>query len=133
MEIVSGPLTQGQILHEVVEIVNSLRSHNVEHVVVTHGWGSNLDTDQLWKEITLNVDDLRAFIQNSIEKGVFSPGRADLFIRDEARTLKFTLCHESDIHLVTDDRGVIDQTVRRWAEKRYGGHKSNPEGGWSPL
>jgi hypothetical protein len=133
MELVSGLLNAKQLLAEVPEIVDLLRSAGVEEAIVVFGWGSKLSADQLWGENRVRVDDLPAFVQSGADAGTFVPGAADLIIRDSAQILEFRLCHESDIHLVTDDEAILDRTTQRWAERGYGGHKSVPDGGWVSL
>ena len=129
MKIGSGPITSRQVLDEVLEIVRLLRASGIEDVIVYYGWGSRLEINQLWSPININLDNLPAFVRDSVEKGVFSPGNSDLIIEDKAGTLTFLLCHESDIHLMTENRNLIDETKRHWREKGYPGGNSVAESG----
>ncbi len=124
--ITTALISREQIVEEVPEIVELLRAHGIEDVIVEHGWGSGLEIDELWHPIPVKARDLPAFVERATKEGVFLPGSADLTIRNLSRSVQFTLCHESDIHLVTDDNSLIDQTSRHWSEKGYGVIRGDP-------
>ena len=119
MKIGTGPITGSQVLDEVHEIATLLRSSGIEDLAVYYGWGSRLEINQLWTPIDIKVEDLPAFVRDSVEQGIFSPGNSDLIIEDKAGSVKFLLCHESDIHLTTENLKLIEETKRHWSEKRY--------------
>ena len=133
MTCVTGPLTPVQILDEVPEIVKLLQSSGIENLRVEYGWGCKLETSRLWQDIEVRLQDLVAFIRNSIEEGIYSPGQADLVLQDRDRTFECLFCHESDIHLVTDDDGLITQATRRWLDKGYGGFMAAVNENWEPI
>ncbi len=119
MKIGSGPITSSQVLDEVPEIAKLLRSNGIEDAIVYYGWGTRLEINQLWSPIEVKVEDLPAFVRDSVAQGIFSPGNSDLIIEDKARTLNFLLCHESDIHLMTENQKLINETNRHWSEMGY--------------
>ena len=133
MTCVTGPLTPVQLLEEVPEIVKLLASNGIDNLVVEYGRGCKLDPGELWQDIEVRLPDLPAFIQGSIEKGIYSPGQADLVLQDRDRTFECLLCHESDIHLVTDDDGLITEATRRWMDKGYGGFRAAANENWEPI
>jgi hypothetical protein len=133
MEVVSGQLSENQILEEVPEIVKLLGRSGLEDVLVEYGWGSRTDTDKLWLDIELQLRELQTFVETSVKEGIFLPGKSDLIIQDKLKTVKFTLCHESDIHLLSDDQPILDLTVRHWREKGYRGFKRANSGNWIPI
>ena len=133
MTCVTGPLTPAQLLDEVPEIVKLLQSSGIENLTVEYGWGCKLETSQLWQDIEVRLQDLVAFILSSIEKGIYSPGCADLVLQDRDRTFECLFCHESDIHLVTEDDGLITQATRRWLDKGYGGFMAAANENWEPI
>jgi len=130
---VTGPLTPTQLLEEVPEIVKLLVSSGIDNLVVEYGWGCKLNPDELWQDIEVPLPDLPAFIQGSIEKGIYSPGQADLVLQDRERTFECLFCHESDIHLVTEDDGLITEATRRWMDKGYGGFRAAANENWEPI
>jgi hypothetical protein len=133
MKCVTGPLTPTQLLEEIPEIVRLLESSGVDNVVLEYGWGCKLETGQLWDDIEIRLPDLVAFIHNSIEKGIYSPGQADLVLQDRDRTFECLLCRDSDIHLATEDDAILTQATRRWMDKGYGGFKLMAAEDWEPI
>jgi len=113
--------------------VKLLVSSGVDNLVVEYGWGCKLKPDELWQDIEVPLPDLPAFIQGSIEKGIYSPGQADLVLQDRERTFECLFCHESDIHLVTEDDGLITEATRRWMDKGYGGFRAAANENWEPI
>ena len=89
MTCVTGPLTPGQLLDEVSEIVKLLQTTGIKYLVVEFGSGCKLEPNQLWQEIDIGLIDLVAFVQDSIEKGIFSPGQADLVLQDRDRSFEW--------------------------------------------
>jgi hypothetical protein len=122
-----------QLLEEVPEIVKLLASSGIDNLVVEYGWGCKLEPGELWQDIDVRLPDLPAFIQGSIEKGIYSPGQADLVLQDRDRTFECLFCHESDIHLVTDHDGLITEATRRWMDKGYGGFRAAANENWEPI
>lgn len=133
MKCVTGPLTPTQLLEEVPEIVRLLESGGIQDLLVEYGSGCKLEADQLWQEIQIRSMDLVAFIQSSIEKGIYSPGQSDLVLQDRDRSFECLFCHESDIHLATDDDGILTQAARRWMDKGFGGFKLAASEDWEPI
>jgi hypothetical protein len=129
MRIGSGPITSSQVLDEAPEIAKLLRLSGIDDVVVYYGWGSRLEINQLWTPIHVKVEDLPGFVRDSVEQGIFSPGNSDLIIEDKDGTLTFLFCHESDIHLMTKNQELIDETKRHWREKGYHAGNSVAETG----
>jgi len=119
MKIESSPLTGVQIAEEVPAIAEILSANGIEDVIVSNGWGAGLTVDELWKPFHVKTRELATFLNSSIGNGVFRPGNSDLFIEDEAKSFEFLLCHESDIHLKTENPKLIEQTAEHWAEKGY--------------
>ena len=133
MTCVTGPLTPTQLLEEVPEIVKLLQTTGIKDLVVEFGSGCKLEASQLWQEINIGLIDLVAFIQSSIEKGIFSPGQADLVLQDRDRSFECLFCHESDIHLMSDDDAIITEATRRWMDKGYGGFRMASNADWEPM
>ena len=133
MTCITGPLTPTQLLEEVPQIVKWLQSNGIDDLVVEYGWGCNLEPGQLWQDIEVRLAELAAFIQNSIEKGIYSPGQSDLVLQDRDRTFECLFCHESDIHLATQHGALIAEAARRWLDKGYGGFMTAANENWEPI
>jgi len=133
MKCVSGPLTPVQVLEELPEIVKLLRVGGIEKLLVEYGQGCKLEMAQLWQDIEVSLSDLMAFIQGSIERGIYSPGEADLVLQDHDHNFECLFCHESDIHLETEDSSFLEQVTKRWMDKGYKGFKLAASEDWEPI
>ena len=133
MTCVTGPLTPAQLLDEVSEIVKLLQASGIDHLFVEYGSGCKLESGQLWQDIAIRLPELISFIQTSIEQGIYSPGQADLVVQDRDRTFECLLCHESDIHLASQDGVLIAEATRRWMDKGYGGFLAAANENWEPI
>ena len=91
-----------------------------------YGWGC--ETVALWKESTIPAASLMVWIDNSIRRGIYTPGRCDIFI-SQGQRLKLTLCHESDMHVETTDPDIVVECVSRWLEKGYRVHRKRVTAG----
>ena len=117
MKIGSGPLTSDEILRAIPMIEAILSSSGIDRITVYYGWGTPLEIGDLWKPFQLSISGLQSFADVSLKKGLFSPGNTDLIIEDEKNTVQVLLCHESDIHVITDNTGIIHQFRERWADR----------------
>jgi len=134
MTCVTGPLSVAQLLDEVPEIVKLLESSGIDRLLVEYGWGCKLEPGQLWQDIEIPLPELAAFIEASIQQGIYSPGQADLVVQDRDRTFECLFCHESDIHLETEDMSMIEHVNKRWMDKGYKGFKvAAASEDWEPI
>ena len=133
MTCVTGPLSVAQLLEEVPELVKLLQSSGIDRLLVEYGWGCKLEPGQLWQDIEIPLPELAAFIEASIQQGIYSPGQADLVVQDRDRTFECLFCHESDIHLMTENDGLIAEATKRWMDKGYGGFKAAANENWDPI
>jgi hypothetical protein len=132
VEVVSGQQTTEQILQEVSDVSGLFVREGFRHLMVECGWGCKWDSDQLWKANFVDANDLPTFVGALINDGIFTPGKADLFIRDEDQRLTLKFCHESDIHLSTNSGPILEHIVSSWLRKGYGGFERVGEN-WLPL
>jgi hypothetical protein len=121
MTFVTSPLTRTQLLDEIPQIVGWLQSNGIDDLVIEYGSGCKLEPE------------LVPFIQSSIESGIYEPGEADLVVHDRDRNFECLFCHESDIHLATDDESILTQAAQRWLDKGYGGFKLAASEDWEPF
>jgi hypothetical protein len=133
MTFVTSPLTRTQLLDEIHQIVGWLQSNGIDDLVIEYGSGCKLEPELLWRDIEVRRADLVPFIQTSIDNGIYAPGEADLVVQDRDRTFECLFCHESDIHLATDDEGILTQAAQRWLDKGYGGFKLAASENWEPF
>ncbi len=115
-EIACGPISESAVLDE-IPFVCSLFIESGSAVVSVE-YGLKCNTDALWQPKEIANTELCDWISRSIQDGVYEPGRSDIFIKDRGR-LKVRLCHESDIHVVTDIAVTIQECASRWLAKGY--------------
>lgn len=133
MKCVTGPLTPAQLLGEIPEIVRLLETCGIQNLLVEYGPGCKLEAGELWKQVEIRALDVVAFIQDSVDKGIFLPGQADLLLQDRDGIFECLLCRDSDIHLTTQDDGLIVEATRRWMDKGYGGFRMATGEDWQPI
>ena len=123
MKIVSGLMAPEQMLEEAHEIVALFKKLAVQDLVVWYGFGCDCEFDEQYQEIEVKTDDLLGFLSGTIARGVYLPGDADLFIESRPPSILFLLCHESDVHLETDDEQAADHFRARWSTGKDPGHE----------
>lgn len=119
MELRTGTLTLTQMQDEVSSIASLLRRTGKHDLLVSYGWACDLDIDELYQDRPLPLSDLSGFIARSEQDGVFTLGEADLYIESADHAVQFVLCHESDVHLTTDDAAMAEEVGTGWAAKGY--------------
>src|SRR6476469_8045972 len=116
-EVVTVELSRELILREIDRLCEILKERNVTTVLVEYGWGSNLDTSSLWQPQALQIDELPDFITAAEKTGIYRAGSADLAVRDAENEFTLLFCHESDIHLTTDNAGLRDSVMQGWLDR----------------
>jgi hypothetical protein len=122
MELVSGTVSAKQMLEEVDFITGLLRHHGARAVVIEHGWGSELPPERLWHQHQVTIDTVPEFVRDSMNSGVFTPGKADLIMRSAQPAAAIKFCHESDIHAQTDVPDLIAEIMQHWQALQYDGY-----------
>lgn len=77
----------------------------------------NLEPEELYQEKEIKTDDLLDFLSRSMAEGIYHLSEDDFHVQNRALGVDFLLCHESDIHLETENREVAAYTKARWAVK----------------
>lgn len=113
-ESVTSTITTAGVLQQIGEAVNVLKYLGHENIVIQYGWGCNLDYEDLWKPIPVRIDTLMENITKSKEEGIFMPGSSDLYVSDLVGSFQLKFCHESDIHLSTNDRHLFESITKVW-------------------
>ena len=114
MEIASGPLTRDVYPSAIAQVVDLLRSNGIRNLRISFGWACNCPRDQLYQDVSMPVERLQPFISESEAAGYYRMTENDLHIEDADGRCKFLLCHESDIHLITNDEGLLKQMESVW-------------------
>ena len=102
-EIVSQPLTADQLDSLLPALSEFLGQLGAPHTA-EYGFSCNLPIEQLWKPTRL-TSGLSLFVANAEQQGIAKLGSDDILVR-AGKTL-LTLCHESDIHLVSSSEETL--------------------------
>ena len=118
MKLASGWRTVEQLWSEVQEIAALLSGLQITDLIVSYGYNGSSDDrfdDELYQDIEIEVGDLLGFLSRSITEGRYHLGEQDFHIRSLAGEVEFLICHESDVHLETDNAEVASAMRGRWA------------------
>jgi hypothetical protein len=119
MEIASGPLAREVYLAAIGQVVDYLRSNGIPEILVAFGWGCDCPDDQLYQDVSMPLERLQPFIAESEAADYYRVANDNLHVKDPAGRCEFLLCHESDIHLITDDDGLLKQMESIWLANGY--------------
>lgn len=116
MTIITRPLTNEEF-HEVIEYIsNFFHGRKERTAIVYYGWDCN--TEELYKDMKIDVNEINEFIGRSQKSGIFKLGKADLYISELTDNFEFQLCHESDAHFSSKDKELIEKVRKDWAKYR---------------
>jgi hypothetical protein len=119
VELVTEPLTRERLRSEFLQVVEWLKQRDIQDLSVLHGYGANLPMDEVYKPHLVKTEELLAFVEHCIGSGAFAFGESDLHI-DSGKSMTFaafTFCHESDLHVESDDAAFIEQLKVAWTAK----------------
>lgn len=119
MKIQTGLLNIDQLKTELEIVIDRFKSKNVQQVTVMYGFDCELDQDELYKEITIDVNDINTFIKRSENEGIYKFGDNDFYIMAKPIDMEFLFCHESDVHFTSSDNGIFAQIEQEWEHEGY--------------
>jgi len=120
VEYRTKPINRSLPFAELEAVCELLSREGIDKVSVSFGWDSNLSFDEMWKDQTVAVKDIYAFVANSESSGIAQIGKADIFV--ECPGLLLTLCHEGDIH-VKGSSTLVQRLALRWETLDYVPHE----------
>ena len=115
MEFRTQVLTATQWEQEIDGLVRFLQDKGKHELIVSYGWGCDLDMNDLYQEIPLPLSGLREWITQATVSGIFTLGEGTLHIRSQDNEAKFEICHEMDIHLTTNNPELAQEIGAEWA------------------
>lgn len=128
MKLVSALRTPEQLWSEVQEIAALLIRLQITDLIVFFGYNGSSDDrfdDELYQDIEIGADDMEGFLSRSITEGRYHLGEQDFHIRSLAGDAAFLICHESDVHLETDNAEAITHMRARWAAQEPLGYEES--------
>jgi hypothetical protein len=109
MEIASNIVGRDEYQRRVVQIVNFLQEVGVDQLLVSYGFGCDCPDDLLYEPTSIPTNQLLEFIQQGTALDYYRLGKDNLHICDENQMLAILLCHESDIHFITENLDSIEK------------------------
>ncbi len=135
MKLASGLRTSEQLWSEVQEIAALIGRLQLNELTVFFGYNGSSDDrfdDELYQEIEIKTNDLLGFLSKSMAEGRYHLGDQDFQIHSLSGGVEFLICHESDVHLETDNAEVASHMRARWAAQEPPGYEDSGLG-WVPL
>ena len=108
----SGYLSAEEMQTEMEAVLRYLGSKSATSLTIMYGFGC--DVDDPYKEIPIQLTDVKTFIKQGLDNGVWRLGDDDFHIAAPSLSTEFLFCHESDIHLTSGDRDTLAYFVKRW-------------------
>lgn len=109
------PLPRETLLAE-LEHVCSRAAGGAEHLLVSYGWDSALELDEMWQGEPVAAQAVRSHVLEAEVAGTVEVGKADIFV--EANGFALKLCHEGDVH-ISGDSALVAEIEQRWRERGY--------------
>jgi hypothetical protein len=114
-EIRSVPLDDRAFKREVDHFLGMLEIEPDGEIKVMCGWAVEV-ADQ-WEWISMRSNQVRTWMTKLIVSGVYDYGQGDLFICSDEHQFEVTICHESDIHVVSDAESYLAKFTSRWTDE----------------
>lgn len=111
MEVATGVLPADAYLRAIEQLVGFLVAEGVKALEVSYGFGCDCP-DELSQPVTMPPAGLLDFIARAVAADFYRVGRDNLHVT--AGRLELLLCHESDIHAITEDAGLCGRLVAHW-------------------
>lgn len=105
MEITSYPLSLKQ-LKKILPFIFSF-FEQLNQVYLMYGW--ECDVENQYEYFLVPTKDLEGFISISMDEKKFKLGISDLYIKDKNDEFELLLCHESDIHLKSSNKSILEK------------------------
>ena len=115
MKFLTQVLTATQWEQEVDNLIHLLQVKGKHELIVSYGWGCDLDMDDLYQEVPLPLSKLQEWVVQAAVSGIFTLGEGTLQIRSQDKEIEFELCHETDVHVMTDNAELAQEIVAGWA------------------
>ena len=116
MEARCTPLDEARLVSEIDAVLRWIEQRPEDVVDLMFGWAYDVPNQWEWQPV--RAGSLRGLLAESAAQGIYGPGRGDIHLRCAERGVEFTLCHESDVHVVSDERTVVDEFVGGWATRQ---------------
>ena len=127
MEIITETLTATQWEQEIGHLIEFLQVQGKRELVVSYGWGCDLDMDDLFQEIPMPLSGLREWMVQATVAGIFTFGESNLHIYSRDKEIEFILGHECDIELTTENRELAQEVASGWKMRGFTSYEVLPK------
>ena len=117
MEIATDDLTPLRWAQEIDHLVKFLQDKGKQQLIVSYGWGCDLDTDDLYQEVPLPLSHLHGWIEQSAASGIFTLGEGMLHIYSQDREISIDIGDEGDIHVTTENNELSQEAASGWTAR----------------
>jgi hypothetical protein len=125
MEIVTGLLSREQLQGELRDIREFFRNHAITASYM-YGWGCDIEIDRQWQVNPVAIEAIVETVEEGLASGIFSWGKADLFLYDGEERFSFLLCHEGDVHFTSEDESLVALVRAAWEARGYQVYEARP-------
>lgn len=113
MEITSGYLSANTMEAQLDYIESFLKKHSTDAMYM-YGIGCNVELDEQWKTIKIQLSEVKATVFKNIQDGLISFCESDFYIYDGDEKYNFLLCHECDIHFESKSDELVASVKNDW-------------------
>lgn len=110
--LITQTLSQDQMEDQPRMIYEFFNHKGVDDLILTLGFGAL--SVEMYKPNNIELVNLVDIIEDYISQGKFRLGKDDLYIDDDNKEIKFTLCHESDVHFYSKDISILEEVESIW-------------------
>jgi hypothetical protein len=133
VELTTGTLSRADYLRAVERVVELLRSAGVAEVLVAYGFGCDCPDEQLYQDVPMPLDRLLPFMAEGERLDYYRIGKDNLHVKDGTGRIEFLLCHESDIHFISEEAELVERVKGLWLAAGFTGMYLKRAAEWEPV
>jgi hypothetical protein len=126
MEIRTDILSRDDYIRAISTIIESLTDSGMHEVLVAFGFGCDCPDEQLYEDVPMPLKGLLSHIDEAERMDHYRVAKDNLHVKDVAGRFEMLLCHEADIHFISDEKMLLDSFMVQWTVSGFGLHRSKP-------
>jgi hypothetical protein len=117
--LATSQLTAAETRDALTQIITWLRVWEQTDLEVMFGVGYR-DHEMAWVPFAIRIDELDEFVRRNEANELFTYGSVDLLVSfGSEKKDYFRLCHESDIHLSSQNPSILNAVKSQWIAKGW--------------
>jgi len=133
VELTSGILSRTDYIRATERVIEFLRCAGVSDVLVAYGFGCDCPDEQLYQDVPMPLDRLLPFMAEGERLDYYRIGKDNLHVKDGTVPVEFLLCHESDIHFISEDAELVERLKGIWLAAGFTGMYLKRAEEWEPV